>query len=184
MRKFIPMDVIHLIVTASASLFFAGLFILVPMFFSRVGKEKWPSKANALVYFSCLGAGFIIIELVLIQIFMKLIGYPLYTYTTVLFALLVSAGIGSLYSEKLRISPTKNWTWPYVGIGVTGTLLLVSYSHLFEIFLATPEPIRILVAALMIVPIGFFLGMPFPLGILWVQSMRANLRLLVFLFPL
>ena len=88
----LPMDVIHLIVTGAISVIFAGVFIGVPLVFSRVGRTRWPGMASTLVYFSCLGAGFIILELTFIQKFMKFIGYPLYTYSLVLFTLLLAAG--------------------------------------------------------------------------------------------
>ena len=88
----IPMDVIHLIVTGAISVIFAGVFIGVPLVFSRVGRTRWPGMASTLVYFSCLGAGFIILELTFIQKFMKFIGYPLYTYS--LRAVYAAAGGG------------------------------------------------------------------------------------------
>lgn len=42
--------------------------------------------------------------------------------------------------------------------------------HIFGIFLQNGEAVRIAVATLMIFPIGFFLGMPFPLGILAIEK--------------
>jgi len=67
-----------LIVTGASALIFALLFTIIPLLFAKTGREKWQGKGNFLVYFSCLGLGFIVFELVFIQIFMKLIGYPLY----------------------------------------------------------------------------------------------------------
>jgi len=49
------------------------------------------------------------------------------------------------------------------------TFLLVE-SPLFDFGLAFPQAGRVLIAALAIFPIGFFLGMPFPLGILAIAS--------------
>jgi len=166
----IPADVIHLIVTGLASLVFVVLFIAIPMFFSRAGRARWKGKGAALLYFSCLGAGFIIIELVLIQIFMQLVGYPLYTYSTVVFALLLAAGIGSVVSGKLRLSPATRWTLPFLGILVTGSLLIWIYPTYFHFFLQESVVIRILAAIALIFPLGFFMGMPFPLGIMTIAK--------------
>ena len=105
----IPLDVIHLLVTGVVSFVFALVFIGVPLVFSRVGREPWPGKAASLVYFSCLGAGFIILELTFIQKLWKFIGYPLYTYSVVLFTLLLAAGLGSLSSPRLRVLPAGRW---------------------------------------------------------------------------
>jgi len=166
MIKGIPMDIIHLIVTGFVCLFFAALFIFIPLKFSQIGRTVFPQKATSLLYFSCLGAGFIIYELVFIQIFMKLIGYPLYTYSTVIFTLLLAAGIGSFSSGKLNIGLKDRWSWPFIGIITYGLFLWASYSAIFSIFLTLPAGIRVLISAILIIPVGFFMGMPFPLGIL------------------
>jgi hypothetical protein len=173
-RGSIPTDVIHLIVTGAASLLFTGLFILIPLFFSKAGKTKWPRKGSTLVYFACLGAGFILIELVFIQLFMKLIGYPLYTYSTVVFALLLSAAVGSAASGKMNISVNERWAWPFVSILIMGVILIFSHTAIFDFFLTSATPVRILTAVMMIFPIGFFMGMPFPLGILAIKKQPAG----------
>jgi len=165
----VPMDVIHLIVTAVVSLFFAAVFILVPLFRSERRQMPPAAKYWSMLYFACLGTGFILIELVFIQIFMKLIGYPVYTYALVLLTLLVGAGLGSLASQPLGISPATRWSWPFIGILGYGVLFATLYSPVFDYFLASPDAVRMSVAAVLIVPLGFFLGMPFPLGILIVE---------------
>jgi len=81
LQRGIPMDVVHLLATGIAAGLFAIVFIFVPLLFSKVGRSHWHGKVSVLGYFACLGIGFIIFELVFIQKFMKLVGYPLYTYT-------------------------------------------------------------------------------------------------------
>jgi hypothetical protein len=98
------------------SLAFAVVFTVVPLYNAERRKTPPAARYLSMVYFSCLGAGFILIELVFIQIFMKLIGYPVYTYALVLFTLLLGAGIGSVASRSLGISPAARWSWPFVGI--------------------------------------------------------------------
>jgi hypothetical protein len=165
----VPMDLIHLIVTAVVSLFFAGVFIVVPLW--RAERRQTPPAAKylSMVYFACLGSGFILIELVFIQIFMKLIGYPVYTYALVLFTLLLGAGIGSAASRSLGISPATRWSWPFWGILGYGSAFSLLYPFVFDYFLASPDAVRLGVSAALIFPLGFFLGMPFPLGILIVE---------------
>src|SRR5204862_6194773 len=84
----VPMDLIHLIVTGGISSFFAGVYILVPL--SRAERRQTPPAARylSMASFACLGMGFILIELVFIQIFIKLIGFRVYTYALFLFTLL------------------------------------------------------------------------------------------------
>ena len=166
----IPMDVVHLFVTGVVSLAFAFVFILVPLAFSRVGRDPWPGKASTLVYFSCLGAGFIILELTFIQALWKFIGYPLYTYAVVLFTLLLAAGLGSLSSPGLRVVPAGRWPLPFVGTLACGAFFLVTHEWLFDAALGLPVSLRMLTAGLYLFPIGFFMGMAFPLGVLCVEQ--------------
>jgi len=161
-----PQGLVTLYMTGIVAIFYALVFIMVPLFFSFAGKQQWHNKFNSLFYFSCLGAGFIIIEFVFIQLFMHLVGSPLYTYSTVLFTMLLGAGIGSITSDHLKITPRIRWFVPFIGILLTITVLLAIYPIAGDIFLATSLATRITVVILFIFPVSFFLGMPFPLGIL------------------
>ena len=100
---------------------------------------------------------------------MKLIGSPLYTYSTVIFTLLLAAGLGSRLSAVLRVSAERRWSFPFIGVLAAGLLLLVSHPAIIHAMLAQPLPIRVLAGAFAIFPLGLFLGMPFPLGILWIE---------------
>jgi hypothetical protein len=50
-------------------------------------------------------------------------------------------------------------------IGLVGAALTVVVPPLFARFLHQPLPIRVLLCVLFLVPVGLFMGMPFPLGI-------------------
>lgn len=164
--RLIPNDLEHLVVTSIASLFFALIFVLLPLLFSRAGRERWPNKITSLGYFACLGAGFIIVELVFIQIFMKLIGFPLHTYSAVVFSLLIAAALGSLFSDRFGITPHSRWLIPFVGTICMVFLFILIYPAYFKVFLAFSTWWRVLAAVILILPVGFFMGMCFPLGIL------------------
>ncbi len=168
--RLVPTDLAHLFVSGFASLFFAFVFILLPLLFAKTGRVKWPCKFHTLGYFSCLGAGFIIIELVFIQIFMKLIGFPLYTYSCVVCSLLISAGLGSYVTDWAKIQPRKNWMIPFIGTIIGVSFVLFNHTSLFDALLPFTLATRILFAALIIFPAGFFMGMCFPLGILAVRK--------------
>jgi len=146
----------------------------VPLRYAPVGRAHWSGKAPLLGYFASLGAGFIILELVLIQLFIKLVGNPLYAFSVVIFVLLLGAGIGSFASESLGVRVERRWWWPFLGIVGYGLALLLSHRLVFDAFLAQPVAIRIVVAATLVVPLGFFLGMPFPLGIVLADRLPAG----------
>jgi hypothetical protein len=127
----------------------------------------------ALTYFSLLGLGFITLELVFIQLFMKLIGYPLYAVTTVIAVMLVGAATGSLRSRTIVGPDGRRWYWAFAGIIGTGIAIWASYPFVSVYFMDLRMPWRMLIAGAMIFPIAFFMGMPFPLGIL---ELRAKPR--------
>ena len=101
---------------------------------------------------------------------MKLIGFPLYTYSVVVSALLVAAGLGSYVSGKRGISAASGWQLPFWGVFLTLGLFLLIYRPTFSLFLTMPLLVRVLVATALIVPPGFFMGMCFPLGILTIKD--------------
>lgn len=171
----VPMDVIHLYVTGGVSLLFAFVFILLPLASSKVARQRWPGWGASMGYFSCLGAGFILIELVLIHMLMHFVGYPLYTYSLVLFTVLLGAGQGSFASERLGISPTSpRWWWPFAGVLACGLGFLATHQLITASLLGLPVPVRMAITFLYIFPVAFFMGMPFPLGILAVERLSRS----------
>jgi len=121
---------------------------------------------QVLVYFSCLGLAFLFIEIAFIQKFILILHHPLYAITTVLCAFLLAAGAGSYFSKRLSNYPDKI----IIMLPVTMIALLsISYSLNFEAinsFLLSQNDIaRYLGSVLLIAPLGFFMGMPFPLAL-------------------
>ena len=163
-RRFIPYDWISLFVVGVISLVFSIIFIFIPLTCTSLRHTRWKGMVLYLLYFSCLGAGFIIIELTLIQIFSKLIGFPTYTIAIVIFSLLFFAGAGSITSRKIKLDMGNRWKLIFLGLLGFGVLFSALYPQIFALFLGCTLPVRILVAVAVMFPLGVFLGMPFPLG--------------------
>ncbi len=162
----LPMDVIHLIVSAGSALVIAIVCLFGPLLFSKVGRAPWEGKTAFIGYFACLGAGFIAIELIFVQLLHKLVGFPLYTYVTVVFAFLLSAGVGSYFTDITKLHTKKLARFvPYIAIPVYGVILLLFKESLLDYFLQWSFMLRMLAAFVMIAPLGFFMGMPFAIGI-------------------
>ena len=166
----IPLDWAHLIAVGLAATVFGLAFVLLPLWFSGVGRTAWANKSVAMFYFACLGAGFIMIELTLIQVFMKVIGYPIYAYSTVIFTMLLGAGLGSLSASLLGIAPRRHWWLPFAGTLGCGALLWVVKPAVFAALLAAPVVARVAVTAVLILPLAWFMGMALPLGILAIME--------------
>ncbi len=165
----VPMDIIHLLVTSLCAFLFAVLFTVLLSVRRKITSVP-ANRFGIAGYFACLGAGFIILELVFIQIFMKLIGFPIYTFTTVVFGFLLGAGLGSYFSTALVTRP---WL-PFAAIMLYCAVFVLVDSYVFGVFLGSNEFTRILATLLMIVPLTFFLGMAFPLGILLFPTNKTD----------
>jgi len=141
------------------------VFILVPNWFLHRSGFQVKGKWTYLIYFSCLGLGFIMLEIAAMQRFTLFIGSPLYAVTTVLFSLLVSAGFGSYFARTRAEHPyaALRITIPVV---ILFTIVLAALSgYIFNTFLAASLPVRVFISFLMLAPLGLFMGTAFPLGL-------------------
>ena len=116
------------------------------------------------MYFGGLGLGYMMLEIVFIQCLILFLGNPLTAAATVLCALLFSSGLGSLFSAKVLPRP-----FALRVIAGLATLLIIVYGVLLVrtgqlVSFVGPE-LRILVTGIAIAPLGFILGMLFPLGL-------------------
>lgn len=160
------MDIILLIVTAGAVICIAVVCLFSPLLFSKVGHRPWKGKGSFISYFACPGAGFIAIELIFIQFFHKLVEFPLYTYASVVFAFLLSAGVGSYVTSVTKLHAKTFMRFvPFLMIPIYGVGLMMVQQPLLNYFLQWPTLVRMLATVVLILPLGFFLGMPFALGI-------------------
>lgn len=162
----LPKDWLHLMGAAAVSVFYGLLFVIVPMMRSSAARTPGAGPAPVLVYFSLLGLGFMTLELVLIQIFIKLIGYPMYAMATVISVMLIAAALGSLASSRIAGADGRRWRTVFIGLLVCGLVMWLLYPVVSTRLLGAGLPSRIAATILLIGPMAFFMGMPFPLGLL------------------
>ena len=84
--------------------FLVVAFILGPLLLVRRRLRAAPrqGRLSFLLYFATLGAGFIVVEVVLLQKCVLFLGHPAYALTVVLFALLLFSGLGSFLSGRFQ----------------------------------------------------------------------------------
>lgn len=134
----------------------------------NVGDFNWFPLGLLIVYFSALGIGYMVIEIAIIQKFILFLGYPTRALTVTLFSLLLSSGIGSSISGHLTSkyrNVTKTILLACLSIIILITVYTFTLPMIFELLLPTSSSMRIMVTVLLIFPLGFFMGMPFPSGI-------------------
>jgi SAM-dependent methyltransferase len=143
------------------------LFILLPLLLRRKGEKERAAGAHPalLIYFFALGLGFMFVEISLIEKFILFLGHPLYSVSLVLFSLLVSAGAGSRFSLRLKISTFRGLRGLLLVAGGLVVLSAALYPQTLPLFQGSPPAVRWALTAALILPVGFFLGMPFPVGI-------------------
>ena len=137
------------------------LFILAPVYFFRKRGLPYQHKGAFGLYFVLLGVGFMLIEIPLIQKFTLYLGHPVYAFATGLAALLAASAVGSLASVRFR---DKRWV-PFAAIVILAIVIPLTTDPLLAATLGWPLVIRVAIVIAALAPLGFFLGMPFPLGI-------------------
>ncbi len=147
----------------------AGSFLLImlPLWFglrSQTAREPdhGPSRLRLFVYFSGLGLGFMFIEIAFIQYFILLLGHPLYSIAIVLTSFLLFAGVGSFVARRWLHSGLR---WVLLGIVLALPLYLLLLPLVFNLTLGWAEIPRLLLAVLLIAPLAFLMGVPFPIGL-------------------
>ncbi|MEZ4734741.1 MAG: hypothetical protein R3E79_47220 [Caldilineaceae bacterium] len=128
----------------------------------RTHKGEWPWGA-ALLYVMIIGIGFMWIEAPLIQRLQLLLGYPVLSLTTVLTALLLAGGIGSLLSVRWNAGETRLLVMG-AALWVSGVAFLywLFLPEILSLLLPLPLVVRVMAAALLAALPGLGLGVPFP----------------------
>ncbi|MFH1940993.1 MAG: hypothetical protein ABIL68_02720 [bacterium] len=167
-----PIVILGVLLIIMAGLTF--LCIVVPLLLT---KKSMPRGSLPLVlFFACIGFGFMLVEISQMQRLIIFLGHPTYGLSVVLFALLLSSGIGSYSTRRID------------NFGLTGSangrlFLLLCVLAVFGSltpyamgeFQGSTTALRILVAVGMLFPIGLFMGMAFPIGMKMASKTSATL---------
>ncbi|MDH5258726.1 MAG: SAM-dependent methyltransferase, partial [Gammaproteobacteria bacterium] len=155
-----------LVVTLLQAVMASAVLILLPLWIHKRKRGKvGQTRSNTFIfsYFSLLGIAFMFIEIAFIQRFILFLGNPTYAVAVVLASFLFFAGIGSAYSNNKLASQTIKKA--ILGIVVCTGLYLLILPGLFSWTTHFTESTKIIISVLLISPLAFFMGMPFPLGL-------------------
>jgi hypothetical protein len=146
-------------------------FLILPLALHRHRQHAPKTGIIALLYFIAVGFGFILVEISLIQRFVLFLGHPTYALTVVVFLLLLSSGAGSVAARRRISSGSK--IFPLIGfisaLIVVDVLLL---PWLLSAAIGLPFVIKLLVSGVVLAPLGFLMGMPFPTGLRLVKTVE------------
>jgi len=127
-----------------------------------------PGERRFLLYFVCIGPGYILIQVALIQKFVLFLRHPTYALTVIIFSMLISSGLGSYFSH--RLIRTLEVHFVLIGIAAAVTVLAFVASPISEFGAGWPLPWKALVTVCLIAPAGFLMGIPFPTGLTRLQQ--------------
>jgi hypothetical protein len=139
--------------------------IVVPLALLR--RQAAPAgHGRVLVYFSGIGLAFLFIEIVFLQKMQLVVHHPTIALALVLGIFLIGAGFGSLWTARVSSGGARR----ALIVAVSGIVLLGAlYSALFDPLLAAfsgwPLAARAALAALLLLPLAFLMGAPFPLAL-------------------
>src|SRR5262249_49392276 len=138
-------------------------FLVLPLILHRPGGRP-KTGTLALFYFIAVGLGYITVEIALIQRFVLFLGHPTYALTVVVFLLLLSSGAGSVAAKRWTAGSYR--LLQVLGL-IAGVLLLqvALLPRLLASGIGLPFTLKLLISGAVLVPLGFFMGMPFPTGL-------------------
>jgi hypothetical protein len=124
------------------------------------------------LYFAAIGAGYILIEVALIQKFVLFLGHPTYALTVVIFSMLVSSGLGSFFSRRILAGIEPRLRAALLIVAALVFALAAVLGGVLSAGVGWPFPLKIAVAVLLICPPGFVMGMPFPSGLRRLETLH------------
>jgi spermidine synthase len=135
-------------------------FLILPLVLT--GKHR--QSPLPLAYFVAVGLGYILVEIAFIQRFVLFLGHPTYALTVVIFLLLLSSGAGSLTSRLWL--PRSDMAWiPLLVVLAVLIADVIFLPNRLAALVGLAFGYRLLISGLLLIPLGFVMGMPFPTGL-------------------
>jgi hypothetical protein len=155
----VNLGVLVLLVVLVISVASVAIFLILPLAF-----EKGRHSPLPLFYFIAVGLGYILVEIAFIQRFVLFLGHPTYALTVVIFLLLLSSGAGSLVSRLWLARFERIWM-PLVLVILALTLDTFLLPGVLGAWVGMRFSYRLAVSGMLLAPLGFVMGMPFPAGL-------------------
>lgn len=153
----------------------AVLLVLAPVLVLRARRRVAGARAapprSALVWtlahFTAIGLGFLLIEMLHIQRLTRFLGDPIYATSAVLTAILVFSGVGSYAQGRLPagVGPRRRIRAAGLIVAVLAVLYYLGLDPALDAAVGAGEPLRFLVALVVLFPISFMLGWLMPAGL-------------------
>jgi hypothetical protein len=156
----------------------AGMLIPLALFFisrsgAKIGRGPFLWSAS---YFASIGAGFMLVEMTLIQMFTRLFGDPVLATGAVLGGILFFSGLGSSIQPFLTQRLGKEGMF---SISIVTASLIMAVYLLLNLYSPKAWDLdnvgKIAMALTIMAPLGLFMGSPFPWGLSAVNAKAKEL---------
>jgi len=169
-----------LVITLIAAVTMSIILIILPLIFFRKNTSSESNnikRAYVLCYFFIIGLAFLFIEIAFIQKFILFLHHPIYSVSVTLTAFMVFAGLGSNISTVIAKKRLDRQIVTFAVFGISSLCLLYIFilGPIFSYLLAMPVSVKIPVTIILIAPLAFFMGMPFPLALSSLTRHASNL---------
>jgi hypothetical protein len=139
--------------------------VLLPLAFGwRTIFSQNPGKFRTIVYFACLGAGYIMVEVGLISKFIQALSNATVSASVLITGMLVFSGLGSFASERYFDRARTIMPRIFLAIGA----LLIGYGLALDSVLdwigTFPYALRLVFCFVLIFPLAFLMGFPMPIA--------------------
>ena len=147
----------------------AGVLVLAIVAWPLIAAER-PSMpprvfAAALAYFAIIGFAFMLIQIAFLQRFSVYLGHPTYTFSIILFLMILAAGLGSFRSESVGLGQQRRLLVLPLGIAAGVFVETILLQSVVDLTVGWELPGRTLVVAAFVAPLAFALGYCFPVGL-------------------
>jgi spermidine synthase len=146
------------------------VFLVLPLLLSAQARR---GRSTRLLYFIAIGLGYILVEIAFIQRFVLFLGNPTYALTVVIFLMLLSSGLGSVLSRRWFAEPTRVAS-AMAFVAAALAIYVFALPHLLGALVGLPFAVKLMLSALLLVPVGFAMGMPFPSGLRALSSQDSG----------
>ena len=165
----VNLGVLVLLLVLVISLIAVLAFLVLPLALRSRNARQSPFP---LLYFIAVGLGYILVEIAFIQRFVLFLGHPTYALTVVIFLLMLSSGAGSLFSRIWLPRTDLGWV-PIVLVIVTLLADVFFLPGRLAALVGLDFGYRLLVSGILLIPLGFVMGMPFPTGLRALAALPA-----------
>ena len=156
------------IATLGQAIVFGFVLTLLPLWLFLRRESGTRSKVGLpAVYFTALGLAFMFMEIAFIQKFILFLSHPVYAVAVVLTAFLLFAGLGSRLAARFLAAERSRRAVGVAAAVIAGLALLymLALPPAFRHLIGLADEIKVGLSVLLIAPLAFAMGMPFPLGL-------------------